>query len=271
MKSPKELNIDNKLVNMVETFGLSGKALAGLKILLANKELQAAQEYANTVSIVRLGYNDHGPVHMRTTTYNAVLMLDLLRKGGIKTSLEADGCGDFEDSLMAVILSAFLHDIGMGMSRQNHELYSTIMAQPVIDNLLSEIYKDDFHKKVMIRAVTLEGIAGHMGSIGISSLEAGIVQVADGCDMTKGRARIPIVLHGNLKTGQIHQYSANSIEEVDISAGSEKPVRIDVNMSSEVGLFQVEEVLMHKIANSTAKQYIELYAQVGSNQIKRYL
>ena len=271
MKSPRELSIDIKLIDTVDSFGLSGKAMTALKMLLADGEIQAAQEYANTVSIVRLGYNDHGPVHMRTVTQTAVLMLDLLKKAGIKTSLEADGCGDFEDSLIAVMLAAILHDLGMGMGRQNHELHSTIMAQPFIDKILEKIYSDELHKKVMIRAVAMEGIAGHMGSISVSSLEAGIIQVADGCDMTEGRARIQISMTHAPKTGYIHQYSANSIKEVNIGAGEEKPVRIDVHMSNEIGLFQVEEVLLHKIANSTAKQHIELYAQVSGKEEKRYL
>jgi len=272
MKSSRELNIDGKLIDMVNALGLSGKAVTALEILLADEEIQAAQEYANTVSIVRLGYNDHGPVHMRTVTQTAILMLCLLQKAGIKTSLESDGCGDFEDSLIAVIIAAILHDLGMGMGRQNHELHGTILAQPYIDRLLEKIYKDDLNKKVMIRAVAMEGIAGHMGTISISSLEAGIVQIADGCDMTKGRARIQISMaHTPQKTGYIHQYSANSIEEVYIGAGEEKPIRINVHMSSEVGLFQVEEVLLHKIANGTAKQYIELYAQLDGEEVKRYL
>jgi len=271
MKSPKELSIDIKIIDLVDAFNLSGKAMEGLKILLKDEEVQAAQEYANTVSIIRLGYNDHGPVHMRTVTYNALLMLELLKKAGIKTSLEADKIGDFEDSVMAVVIAAILHDLGMGMGRQNHELHSTILAGPIIDRLLNEIYKEEWHKKAMIRAVAMEGIAGHMGSISVTSLEAGIVQVADGCDMTKGRARIPIAISNMQKTGHIHQFSASSIEEVNIIAGREKPVRIDVNMSSEVGLFQVEEVLLHKIASSTAKQYIELYAQVKGEQTRRYL
>jgi metal-dependent HD superfamily phosphatase/phosphodiesterase len=208
---------------------------------------------------------------MRTVVHNAILMMDLLRKSGVKTTLETDKCGDFEDSLMAVMLSTMLHDIGMGMGRQNHELHSTIMALPFIDKLLAEIYKEDWQKITMIRAVALEGIAGHMGTIDISSLEAGIVQIADGCDMTKGRARIPMELHCNTKTSFIHQYSANSIEEVHIKAGGEKPIHIEVIMSGEVGLFQVEEVLLLKISNSTAKQHIELFAQVGDKPPKRYL
>jgi metal-dependent HD superfamily phosphatase/phosphodiesterase len=58
---------------------------------------------------------------------------------------------------------------------------------------------------------------------------------------------------------------------VRIQAGKEKPIRIDVLMSSEVGLFQIEEVLLGKIAASTAKTYIELYALVTDNEPKRYL
>ena len=271
MKSSKELSIDITLIDLIESFDLSGLAMKCLKILLANEEIQRTQEFANTVSIIRLGFNDHGPVHMRTVTYNAAFMTDLLRKAGIKTSLETDGCGDFEDSIIAVMFAAMLHDIGMGMGSQNHELHSTFLAYPVIDSVLDQVYQNNLRKKVMIRSVALEGIAGHMGTIGISSLEAGIVQVADGCDMTKGRARIPIALGHSPRVGHIHQYSANSIEKVNISSGKEKPVRIEVFMSSEVGLFQVEEILMNKIAISTAKQYIELYALVNNEEPRRYL
>ncbi|MDR2941421.1 MAG: phosphohydrolase [Treponema sp.] len=269
MKSSREVSVDIKLIDTVNSLNLSAKAMKGLKFLLANEELQAAQDYANKVSIVRLGYNDHGPVHMRTVTLNAVIMLDLLRKAGIKTSLEADGCGDFEDSVLAVITCGMLHDLGMGMGRQEHELHGMILALPYIDNLLNEIYEDDLQKKTMLRALCLEGIRGHMGTIPVCSIEAGIIQVADGCDMTKGRARI--AMHSNTQVGHIHQYSANSIEEVNISAGKEKPIRVDVHMSSDVGFFQVEEVLMHKIAGSTAKSHIELYAKVLDDKEKRYL
>ena len=271
MKSAKEIALENKLMESVEAFGLSGKAAAGLKLLLADEEVQAAQEYANTVSIVRLGYNDHGPVHMRTVTLNALSMLNLLRRAGIKTSLEKDECGDFEDSLTAVIFAAMLHDLGMGIGRQDHEVHSAYLAYPVIDRLLAQVHSGDIRKRAMIRALALEGISGHMGNRNVHSLEAGVVQVADGCDMTKGRARIPIALGHSPRPGHIHQYSANSIEEVRLGPGQEKPIRIDVLMSSEVGFFQIEEVLMGKIAASTAKLYIELYAQVLDQTPKRYL
>ena len=270
MRSPKELNIDSKLIENIEALGLSGKALKCMKLLLANEEIQLSQEFANNVSIVRLGFNDHGPVHMKTVTQNAVIMLELLRKSGIKTTMETDNCGNFEDSLIAVMLSSMLHDIGMCMGRQNHEQHSTILAYPIIDKILREVYENNLHRIVVTRAVALEGIAGHMGTLSISSIEAGIIQIADGSDMTKGRARIPIAMAHPPRVGHIHQYSANTIEDVFIKAGNEKPIRIDINMSNEAGLFQVEEVLMHKIAGSTAKQFVELYATV-QNEERRYI
>jgi metal-dependent HD superfamily phosphatase/phosphodiesterase len=89
--------------------------------------------------------------------------------------------------------------------------------------------------------------------------------------MKKGRARIPLAIAGGPRMGDIHQYSANSIEELTIEAGTEKPISIRVGMSSEVGLFQVEEVLLNKIAAGTAKSYIELYAVLNGQEPKRYL
>jgi len=271
MRSAKELSLERKIIGALNALEPSEKALAATQLMLADEEIQLAQEYANTVSIVRLGYNDHGPVHMRVVALNVINMLGLLKQAGIKTNLQQEGVGDFDDSLLGAIFAAMLHDLGMCVGRQEHELHSAILAAPILDRILSVVFSDNLQKRVMIRSVALEGISGHMGTRTIHSLEAGIVQIADGCDMTKGRARIPIALGSFPRVGDIHQYSANSIEEVRLSKGEEKPIRIDVFMSSEVGLFQVEEVLMHKIASSTAKTHIELYAQVQDREPKRYL
>jgi metal-dependent HD superfamily phosphatase/phosphodiesterase len=271
MKSPKELTLNTKLIETVGALNLSGRSLGVIKKALEDGEIQALQEYANTVSIVRLHYNDHGPVHMRTVAYNSIVMMGLLHDAGIKTSLQTEDCGDFDDSLTALVLAAVLHDIGMSVSRQDHEVHSEILANPILERLLLPAY-ENVQKRMMIKSLALECIFGHMGNRVIHSLEAGVILIADGCDMTKGRARIPIALSGgSARVGDIHKISANSIEEVRILRGNEKPIHIEVIMSSEVGLFQVEEVLLGKIAASTAKNYIELYAQVNQAEQRRYL
>jgi metal-dependent HD superfamily phosphatase/phosphodiesterase len=258
-------------MDQISALSLSGKVTEIANLVLGDGEIQAMQEYANTVSIKRLGYNDHGPVHMRTVALNALIMMGLLRKAKIQTSLEREECGSFEDSLIAVFLASSLHDMGMSVSRQDHELHSIYLVYPILTRILQKVYPDDMQKLAMIRALALEGISGHMGNRVIHSLEAGVILIADGCDMTKGRARIPMALSGGPRVGDIHKISANSIEEVKITAGHEQPIRIEVLMSSEVGLFQVEEVLLGKIAASPAKSYVELYAQVNAEEPRRYL
>ncbi|MDR0786037.1 MAG: HD domain-containing protein [Treponema sp.] len=270
MKSPKEISMDNKIVETIESFKLSCKALEAANLVIEDEEIRAIQDYSNTVSIKRLGYNDHGPVHMRTVAYNAVVMMGLLRNAKVQTSLEAENCGCFEDSLIAVVLAGFLHDIGMSLGRQDHEMHSAYMAYPILDRVLAKVYPN-VHQRVVVRSLALEGIAGHMGNKQVYSLEAGVILVADGCDMSKGRARIPMHLSSAPRVGDIHKYSANSIDEVTLSTGKERPIRIGVEMSSEVGLFQVEEVLLGKIASSPAKGYVELYAMVQGREPKRYL
>ena len=241
--------------------------------LINDKEIQAVQDYANRVSISRLGFNDHGPVHMRTVCHNALKMLKLLFNAGIPTTLQQDQMGTFDDSVTAVALAAFCHDFGMTIGRQDHELYSGILAYNIIDRILMKNLPDekDLMRRVVIRSTAMEGILGHMGTRKIHSIEAGLILIADGCDMTKGRARIPIGIHSAPKMGDIHKYSANSIDKVTIQKGTSRPIQIVVEMSAEVGFFQIEEVLLPKINSSPAKNLIELYAGVKGQEQKRYI
>ena len=268
MKSPKELSIEKKILDELVP-GSRSRAVA--EALMGDDEVQEMQEYANTVSIVRLGYNDHGPVHMRTVTLNAVRMMNLLSAAGVKTSLETENVGSLDDSLAAIVLSSFLHDLGMSMGRADHELFSMTLAMPVIERTLAACYPDDLKRRVVVRSLALEGIIGHMASRRIHSIEAGLILIADGCDMEKGRARIPMVLSTEAKVGDIHKYSSNSIEKVRIGKGEHKPIRIEVDMSTDVGFFQIEEVLLPKVNMSPAKQFVELLAGVTGQEVKKYL
>ncbi len=244
-----------------------------VETLLDDPQVEAIQEYANNVSITRMGLNDHGPVHMKIVCCNALRVLSLLRAAGVETSLEREQAGTFADSVSAVILAAMLHDCGMSISRKGHELYSGIIAYSIIKEVLQRVMPDtaDVLRRTVIGSVALEGIIGHMGTNPIHSIEAGIILVADGCDMTKGRARIPLEIPTKPAEGDIHKYSANSIEKVWIRQGQDRPVKIEVQMKSEVGFFQVEEVLIPKLQSSPAKQFIELYAGVEGEEVKRYL
>jgi hypothetical protein len=266
MKSPKQRSLEEKLVARLE--GIP-RELA--RALSDDEEVQALQDYANDVSIKRLGYNDHGPVHMRKVAFNAILMAELLADSGIPMSLEAEGAGSRDDSLCALLFASFLHDIGMSVGRQDHEHTAIYLALPVIDRLLSPLLAGSPARRVVIRSLALECIVGHMATQRIHSLEAGILLVADGCDMEKGRARIPMMLKPESKVGDIHKYSANAVDKVRIIKGNERPIRIHVEMSAEVGLFQIEEVLFRKIESSPLKPYVELCAVIAGGKEKVYL
>jgi len=266
MKSPKELSLDRSLLDAT-----SGSVRALAELLLADEEVAELQDYANAVAIRRLGFNDHGPVHMRKVALNALAMAGLLGKSGVSLSLERDEAGSREDSLEAILLAAFLHDIGMSIGRQNHEQTGALLAQPVIERLLATLHPGEIRRRVTIRSMALEGILGHMATQRIHSIEAGLVLVADGCDMERGRSRIPMLLSTEPRVGDIHQYSAASVQRVSIGPGERLPIRISVEMTESVGFFQVEEVLLQKVAASPAKGFIELVASVSGAEPKRYL
>lgn len=266
-KSPKQISLEHKILEI-----LTGKPHEAASFIFSDPEIQAIQEYANIVSIKRLGYNDHGPVHVRKATLNAILAFDLLARKNIQFCLEKEEIGTAEDSKTAVVIATMLHDMGMTVSRDKHELLSSYLAYPHIDRILDHLYpKDNLMLRTALRSMAIEGIVGHMATHKIHSLEAGLVLIGDGCDMEKGRARIPAMLSLSPRVGDIHRYSASAIQRVRIIEGEEKAIRIQVEMLQSVGLFQIEEVLFPKILSSPVKPYIELYAGVPDQEMLRYL
>jgi metal-dependent HD superfamily phosphatase/phosphodiesterase len=266
-KSPKEEAVERAILNKLKNTSLRNFA----ESVLLDEEIHAYQEYANNVSIIRLKYNDHGPVHMRTVVLNAITLAELLHNAGVSLSLEHEEIGDYEDSLTGIFLGAILHDIGMSVTRMNHESIIIPIALPILDRFLKIRYPNNIRKQVILRALAIECIIGHMGSVKVNSLEAGIILIADGTDMEKGRARIPLRLAHDAKVGDIHQYSSAAIENLEITTGTEKPVKIFIKMKSDVGFFQVEEVLFPKLNMSPIKPFIELYAAAAGGPVKKYL
>ncbi|GIV59694.1 MAG: phosphohydrolase [Rhodothermaceae bacterium] len=264
--SPKEAELNRALLERT-----SGKVHRLLQGLLVDREVNLYHSYANAVSVRRLGYNDHGPVHARITTYNALKLLRLLRESGIRPSLEEEEVGTYEDAQVAVALGCFLHDLGMGVTRENHEWHSIVLADGIITRYLTMLYGETDPMRVVVRAMAHEVIVGHMGHSRIHSVEAGVVLVADGTDMARGRSRIPQIIDRGPVVGDIHRYSASAISRVDLSPGDAKPVRITISMENKTGLFQVEEILMGKVKASPIMPYLEICALVADEPPRFYL
>lgn len=229
--------------------------------------MSAQWDMSDYIAVTKMGYNAHGDIHAKIVTANALKMLDLLLEAGVKpdilkTSQETSESGnpvesgDMDDAYLIILLSGLLHDIGNQVNRSNHNLHSEILAIPILDKVLTPIYPDE-RKRGMIRGFILHCIYTHMEDTQSYTLEASLLKVADGTDMTKGRGRTPYEM-GNVN---IHCVSAMSIGQVEIAKGKEKPIGISIKMTNSAGVFQVEEILYKKLVTGVAGKYIEITAQ----------
>ena len=235
---------------------------------LRNDSFVTAQwDMSDYIAVTKMGYNAHGDIHAKIVTANALKMLDLLLAAGVQPDIVKASqetlksgnpveSGDVDDAHLIILLSGLLHDIGNQVNRSNHNLHSGILAIPILDKVLTPIYPDE-RKKGIIRGFILHCIYTHMEDIPSYTLEASLVKVADGTDMTKGRGRMPYEM-GNVN---IHCVSAMSIGEVEIAKGREKPIGIRINMTNSAGVFQVEEILYKKLVAGVAGKYVEITAQ----------
>jgi metal-dependent HD superfamily phosphatase/phosphodiesterase len=101
------------------------------------------------------------------------------------------------------------------------------------------------------------------------TIEAGVVKVADALDMCKGRSRIPFEA-GALN---IHAVSAAAVEKITLMAGDTKPIRVEVEMTNPAGIFQLDELLKRKLANSSIAPYVQVVARVvagAEQQLRDY-
>jgi metal-dependent HD superfamily phosphatase/phosphodiesterase len=235
--------------------------------LLCNDSFTSSQwDMADYIAVTKMQYNAHGKVHAKLVTANALHMLDLLIQAGVqpdvvKTAQETESgdyveSGDIDDAYLILLLSGLLHDIGNQVNRADHNLHSEILAVPILDKILPTIYHSE-RMMGIIRGFILHCIYTHMEFTTSYTLEASLLKIADGTDMTKGRGRMPFEM-GNVN---INCVSAMSIEEVKIEKGVDKPVGISINMTNSAGIYQVQEILHKKLVTGVAGKYIEITAQ----------
>jgi metal-dependent HD superfamily phosphatase/phosphodiesterase len=148
-----------------------------------------------------------------------------------------------------------LHDIGNAVHRVTHELVGMQLALPLLETYLPELYPD-VEQRQLIEDFILSSILCHDVTPPPLFMEGAVVAVADGCDMTKGRARMPF----DLGKVDIHAVSALAIEEVNIRKGDVMPVEIEVLMSNSAGIFQVEQTLVRKLLVTPLKAYVTVKA-----------
>jgi len=239
-----------------------------LEALLAgvndDSEVRAWWHMAQVTS-ERLGMSDHSWVHVQIVLNIALRLLRLLVKAGVSPALVSDHGMPDRDAEVVVAGGALLHDVGMSIHRVDHESFSLFLAERKLRELLADLYEEP--ERTVVVSETLHTIIGHRRRGEPYTVEAGVVRVADALDMAQGRSRLPV------ESGRmgIHSISAAAVDEVTISAGAERAVRVEIEMNNSAGIFQVDDLLATKLRGTPLEEHVEVVASIEGETEKRLL
>ncbi len=220
---------------------------------------------SNVMAIDRMGFTDHGPTHVKIVANLALRLLRVLVDKQVKPSVVRNYSMGNDDAEVVVVLGSILHDLGMVVIRNRHEMYSAMLAREFIERSLTPVYSEE--EKAIITSEVLHCIVAHERPNVPLTVEAGIVGIADALDMEAGRARIPF------ESGKIdiHAVSALSIEKVEIAEGGKKPITIRIKMSNSAGVFQIDELLKPRIEVSGLQEYFHVIAEITGEKETRII
>jgi metal-dependent HD superfamily phosphatase/phosphodiesterase len=223
--------------------------------LVNDPEAVTNWDMANYMAVNKLGYNDHGMTHGIITSTNAVRIFDLLVESGVTPDVVLSGAGDLDDACLVTTIATLLHDIGNQIHRKFHELLGVGLARELLNRVMPEFYPD-VEQRIELRAFILNAILTHDFDPPPLTFEGGVVGVADGTDVTKGRGRKAFDL-GKI---DIHSVSALAIDEVRLGPGKEFPVEITVVMNNSAGIFQIEDTLTKKVVRGPLSKWVTVTA-----------
>jgi metal-dependent HD superfamily phosphatase/phosphodiesterase len=226
-------------------------------------QLKGWWHVSNVNAVARMEINDHSWVHIQIVTNIALKLLRQLTKHGVDPSVVRDYGYHRDDSEVVVALTALMHCVGMSVHRKGHEDFSLFLSEPKMRELLAGIYEEP--DLTVIVSEVLQGIISHRSDGEPLTLEAGILRVADALDMEKGRSRIAFE-HGRIG---IHSLSAAAIDEVEITDGEDRPIRISIRMNNSSGIYQVDGLLKAKLRGSGLEPYVEVIAHIDTEAEKR--
>ena len=221
--------------------------------------------YMAQLTSERLEMSDHSWVHVQIVLNVALRLLRLLARADVEPAMVADHGMRQRDAEVVVAAGAMFHDVGLSIHRTDHENYSLFLAEAKLRALLAEVYEEP--ELTVVVSEALHAIIGHRRRGDPYTLEGGVVRVADALDMAQGRSRIPF------EAGRIgiHSLSAAAVDEVDISAGTDRAIRLDIKLNNSAGIFQVDDLLATKIRGTPLESHVEVVAEVEGETEKRLL
>jgi metal-dependent HD superfamily phosphatase/phosphodiesterase len=215
------------------------------------------------VNAARLGLTDHSWVHIQIVTNIALRLARLLFRHGIVPAMVTDHRMTERDAEVVIAAAALFHCVGMSIHRTDHEGYSLFLTADKLNGLLAGVYQEP--ERSVVVAEAMHAVISHRSKGKPLTYEGAIVRVADALDMAKGRSRVEFEA-GRL---DIHSISAYAIDEVRISAGDEKAIRVEIEMSNSAGIFQVDEGLGAKLRGTPLAEHIEVIARIEGEHEKR--
>ncbi|MEA2248794.1 MAG: uncharacterized protein QOH46_3323 [Solirubrobacteraceae bacterium] len=214
------------------------------------------------INAARLSLTDHSWVHIQIVTNIALRLGRLLFRRGIVPAMVSDHGMSERDAEVVIAAASLFHCVGMSIHRTDHESYSLFLTADKLNGLLAGIY-DEPERSVVV-AEAMHGVISHRSKGRPLTIEGSIVRVADALDMAKGRSRVEFEA-GRL---DIHSISAYAIDEVRIVAGTDKAIRVEIEMSNSAGIFQVDEGLGPKLRGTPLAEHIEVIARIESEHEK---
>ena len=203
--------------------------------------------YMARVTSERLEMSDHSWVHVQIVLNVALRLLRLLARSDVAPAMVVDhgteprrrgggrggGCSTTS-----------------GCRSTARTTRPTACSSPSASSrdLLADVYEEP--QRTVVVSEALHAIIGHRRRGVPYTLEAGVVRVADALDMAQGRSRIPF------EAGRIgiHSLSAAAVDEVDISAGTDRPIRLEIKLNNSAGIFQVDDLLATKIRGTRSSR-----------------
>ena len=219
--------------------------------------------HAAAVNADRLHMSDHSWVHIQIVLNIALRLARLLFRRGVVPNLVSDHGMTERDAEVVIAAAALLHCVGMSVHRTDHETYSLFLCADKLPTLLRSVYEEP--ERSIVVAEAMHAVISHRSRGTPLTIEGAIVRVADALDMAKGRSRVPLEsAHTN-----IHSVSAYAIEEVRISPGEEKAVRVEIEMTNSAGIFQVDEGLGTKLRGTPLAEHVEVIARIEAEHEQR--
>lgn len=231
----------------------------------SNDEIKTLWKIINVNATDRLGFSDHGPAHFKIVANYALRISRILEKHKVEMSIVNDFGLTTNHAEVVIFLASILHDLGMSIHRVNHEQFSLFLAEPLLKELLSFLPVEE---RTVVISETLHAIISHShGSAGkASTIEGGIVRVADALDMTTGRSRIS---YNKGLLIDIENVSNHAIISVGVSEGNKKPVEIKIVMTNPAGIFQIDDLVEEKLGPSGISKYIDVKSYIYENGKER--